>query len=95
MKLRTKIPAGALSATQYLAFDAIAGEFANSTLRITTRQTIQFHGVIKGRLKKTIKSITITETDTPAAPPTTSTTSTTAAPTTVAPTSVAPTTTGG
>ena len=55
--IRTRIPAGLLTAGQYLAFDRIADEFANGSLRITTRQTIQFHGVIKRRLKSSIRKI--------------------------------------
>lgn len=57
MMVRTKIPAGILKPEQYLAFDRISDEFANGTLRITTRQTIQFHGIIKGNLKQTIASL--------------------------------------
>jgi sulfite reductase (ferredoxin) len=55
--VRTKIPGGRLGAVQYLALDEIAGRFANGTLRITTRQDIQFHGVIKSDLKATIGTI--------------------------------------
>src|SRR5204862_3824336 len=39
------------------AFDDLAGRYANQTLRITTRQDFQFHGVIKHRLKNTIRAI--------------------------------------
>ena len=54
---RCAIPAGVLTADQYLALDRIADDHANGTLRITTRQGIQFHGVIKKNLKSTIKRI--------------------------------------
>jgi sulfite reductase (ferredoxin) len=57
LMVRTRLPGGRLSAAQYLALDAIADRFGNSTLRITTRQTIQFHGVVKAALKETIASI--------------------------------------
>src|SRR2546423_3323731 len=52
LMVRTRLPGGRLSAAQYLALDAIAERYANSTLRITTRQTIQFHGVVKAELKE-------------------------------------------
>lgn len=55
--LRLRLPGGAMRADQYLAFDRIADEFANGTLRITTRQTFQFHGVIKGELRPTLQAI--------------------------------------
>ncbi len=55
--VRVALPAGLLTAEQYLAFDAIAGAHANGTLRITTRQGFQFHGVLKGELKPTIQAI--------------------------------------
>ncbi|NIR45779.1 MAG: NADPH-dependent assimilatory sulfite reductase hemoprotein subunit, partial [Gemmatimonadetes bacterium] len=55
--VRLKLPGGRLTADQYLALDELAGRYANGTLRITTRQDIQFHGVIKADLKKTIASI--------------------------------------
>src|SRR5262245_61935681 len=55
--VRTKFPAGVLSGEQYLGCDRIATEYANNTLRITTRQDFQFHGVIKSDLRQTIKSL--------------------------------------
>jgi sulfite reductase (ferredoxin) len=55
--VRCKIPGGRLTAAQYLALDALADRYANGTLRITTRQGIQFHGVVKGELKATIAGI--------------------------------------
>src|SRR5437868_14030487 len=45
--IRTKTPGGSLTAKQYLEFDRIAGDLGNNTLRITTRQGIQFHGILK------------------------------------------------
>jgi sulfite reductase (ferredoxin) len=57
LMVRTRLPGGQLTAAQYLALDAIADRFGNGTLRITTRQTIQFHGVVKAALKETIASI--------------------------------------
>jgi sulfite reductase (ferredoxin) len=55
--LRTRLPGGQLTARQYLLLDEIAERYANGTLRITTRQTIQFHGVIKGELRTTVRGI--------------------------------------
>lgn len=54
--VRTKNPAGGeLTAEQWLAHDDIAEKFADGTLRITTRQDIQFHGIGKENLKNSIK----------------------------------------
>ncbi len=58
--VRCKIPAGRLSAEQYLGVDALAGTYANGTLRFTTRQGIQLHGVLKRDLKATIAGINAT-----------------------------------
>jgi sulfite reductase beta subunit-like hemoprotein len=55
--IRVALPGGILSADQYLAFDDLAGRFANGTLRVTTRQGFQFHGVLKGDLKPTIAGV--------------------------------------
>jgi sulfite reductase (ferredoxin) len=54
---RVRIPGGRLTAAQYLALDDLAGRYANGSLRITTRQSIQFHGVVKPGLKSTIAEI--------------------------------------
>src|ERR1700756_2892032 len=55
--VRVRIPGGRLTADQYLALDALADRYANGSLRITTRQSIQFHGVVKAGLKSTIAEI--------------------------------------
>jgi len=55
--VRVRIPGGRLTAEQYLGLDAIAGDHADGTLRITTRQSIQFHGVVKSRLKAAIAAV--------------------------------------
>ncbi|ABI61807.1 NADPH-dependent assimilatory sulfite reductase hemoprotein subunit [Granulibacter bethesdensis] len=55
--LRVRMPGGRMTAAQYLALDGLADEYSNGTLRITTRQAIQFHGIIKGNLKPTIAAI--------------------------------------
>jgi len=55
--VRVRIPGGRLTASQYLALDALAGRYADGSLRITTRQSIQFHGVLKAGLRATIAKI--------------------------------------
>ena len=55
--VRSKLPGGDLTAAQYLEHDKIAGELGNGTLRITTRQGFQTHGVLKGNLKECIQRI--------------------------------------
>ena len=54
---RLRIPGGVLTAPQWLAMDRLARERANFTLRLTTRQTIQFHGIIKSNLRPAIGAI--------------------------------------
>src|SRR5881394_4339792 len=55
--VRVRIPGGRLTADQYLALDGLADRYANGSLRVTTRQSIQFHGVLKPGLKATIAAI--------------------------------------
>ena len=55
--VRTKIPGGKLTSEQLLAELDLCDEVGNTTLRITTRQGLQLHGVIKQNLKKTIARI--------------------------------------
>ena len=55
--VRVALPAGALDADQYLALEEVADRHANGTLRVTTRQGFQFHGVLKGDLKATIAEV--------------------------------------
>ena len=57
MMIRTRIPGGIVSPEAYLAHDRIAGELGNGTLRVTTRQDFQLHGVLKGDLKRAIRAI--------------------------------------
>jgi sulfite reductase (NADPH) hemoprotein beta-component len=54
---RLRVPGGVLSREQYLAMDRLADERGNQTLRITTRQSIQFHGVIKTNLRPALRQI--------------------------------------
>lgn len=55
--VRCKIPGGRLTAEQYLAVDELAEKYANGTLRFTSRQGIQLHGVLKTNLHDTIAGI--------------------------------------
>jgi sulfite reductase (ferredoxin) len=55
--VRVRIPGGRLTAEQYLALDALADRYADGSLRVTTRQSIQFHGVVKPGLKLAIAEI--------------------------------------
>jgi len=65
--IRTRLPGGVCTAKQWLALDEIARRYANGTLRVTTRQAFQFHGVIKTELKATLQAINATLIDTIAA----------------------------
>jgi sulfite reductase (NADPH) hemoprotein beta-component len=57
MMVRTSIPGGVLTAPQWVAFDNLAANYGNNTLRITTRQCIQFHGIVKSNLRSLIKGL--------------------------------------
>ena len=55
--LRVRLPGGRCTAQQYLMLDRLADERGNSTLRLTTRQTFQLHGVLKGNVKPLIQGM--------------------------------------
>ncbi len=55
--IRVRVPGGVCSPKQWLAMDKIATDYANGTLRLTTRQAFQFHGVIKSNLKHSMQAI--------------------------------------
>jgi sulfite reductase (ferredoxin) len=55
--IRSRIPGGSLTAEQYLVEDELAERYGNGSLRFTTRQSIQLHGVLKGNLHATIHEI--------------------------------------
>ncbi|HTQ50162.1 MAG TPA: NADPH-dependent assimilatory sulfite reductase hemoprotein subunit [Candidatus Acidoferrales bacterium] len=57
MMIRSRIPGGVMTANQWRVFDELAWLYGNNTLRITTRQTIQFHGVVKANLRLVVKKI--------------------------------------
>lgn len=55
--LRVRLPGGRCTPAQWLMLDKLADERANGSLRLTTRQTFQFHGILKGNLKPLIKGM--------------------------------------
>lgn len=57
MMVRLRLPGGVLTPAQYLACDALAARHANNTLRVTSRQSLQFHGVLKSNLGPLIRGI--------------------------------------
>ena len=65
--IRTRTPGGVLTPSQWLKLDAVAQAHAERGLRITTRQAIQFHGVVKQDLKATMQAINAALIDTLAA----------------------------
>jgi sulfite reductase (NADPH) hemoprotein beta-component len=65
--IRIRVPGGVASPHQWLETDRLATEFANGTIKLTTRQAFQFHGIIKTNLKRTIAEINQAAMDTIAA----------------------------
>jgi sulfite reductase (NADPH) hemoprotein beta-component len=55
--VRARIPGGVIPAAQYLAFDDLATRFGNNTLRITSRQSFQWHGIVKQGLGPLMRGI--------------------------------------
>ena len=55
--LRVRLPGGRATPEQWLVLDRLADEIASPSLRLTTRQTFQFHGVLKGNVKKLIQGM--------------------------------------
>jgi len=55
--IRLRLPGGLVSPEQWIKLDDIAGTFANGSLRLTTRATFQYHGVIKSNLRRTMQAI--------------------------------------
>ena len=65
--IRVRVPGGVTSPQQWLALDELSDKYADKTLKLTTRQAFQFHGVFKRNLKKTIQEINKSLLDTIAA----------------------------
>lgn len=55
--IRARIPGGVVQPDQYLAFDKLCAEFGNNTLRLTSRQSVQWHGVVKNKLGPLMKGL--------------------------------------
>ncbi|MBX7123793.1 MAG: NADPH-dependent assimilatory sulfite reductase hemoprotein subunit [Opitutaceae bacterium] len=55
--LRVRLPGGRCTPQQWQVLDSLADRFGIQSLRLTTRQTFQFHGVLKGNLKPLIKGL--------------------------------------
>jgi sulfite reductase (NADPH) hemoprotein beta-component len=55
--IRVRLPGGVCQPQQWLTLDELAHRYGNGTLRLTTRQTFQFHGIPKNNLKRTIQEI--------------------------------------
>jgi sulfite reductase (NADPH) hemoprotein beta-component len=54
--IRLRLPGGFLTPEQWIATQDIAGENTTGVIKITTRQTIQLHGLVKSKIKPTIQS---------------------------------------
>lgn len=65
--IRIRVPGGVATSQQWIETDRLATQFANGTIKLTTRQAFQFHGIIKTNLKRTIKEINDAAMDTIAA----------------------------
>lgn len=65
--VRLRLPGGVVTPAQWLTLDALADSHGNGTLRITDRQTFQFHGVVKPKLKSLIQGLRTAGLDTIAA----------------------------
>ena len=55
--IRVRLPGGVASAAQWLKMDELSDKFGNGTLKLTTRQAFQLHGVFKNVLKSTIQGM--------------------------------------
>lgn len=65
--IRVRVPGGVATPAQWIKMDDLADHYANGTIKLTTRQAFQLHGVIKTQLKKTIQEINAAAMDTIAA----------------------------
>ncbi|ROW08031.1 hypothetical protein VPNG_06084 [Cytospora leucostoma] len=55
--IRCRLPGGVSTPLQWIQMDEIASTLGNETMKLTTRQTFQFHGVVKGKLKPAMRAI--------------------------------------
>ena len=61
--IRLRLPGGFLSAGQWIALHEVAGQYSTGVIKITTRQTVQLHGVMKSKLKPTLQSFNAAKLD--------------------------------
>jgi len=54
--VRLRVPGGLLTPEQWIAIHHVAGENSTGTIKVTTRQTIQLHGILRSRIKPTLKA---------------------------------------
>ncbi|MCC9023652.1 assimilatory sulfite reductase (NADPH) hemoprotein subunit [Bacillus nakamurai] len=65
--LRVRMPGGVSTPAQWLVMDELSQKYGNHTLKLTTRETFQMHGILKWNMKKTIQEINAALLDTIAA----------------------------
>ncbi|KIX20816.1 sulfite reductase subunit beta [Flavobacterium sp. 316] len=65
--IRLRIPGGVINAEQWIATHDISEEYGTGTLKITTRQTLQLHGLLKHQLRPTIQAFNVAKLDSIAA----------------------------
>ncbi|WP_445429949.1 assimilatory sulfite reductase (NADPH) hemoprotein subunit [Bacillus atrophaeus] len=65
--LRVRMPGGVSTPAQWLVMDDLSQKYGNNTLKLTTRETFQMHGILKWNMKKTIQEINAALLDTIAA----------------------------
>ena len=65
--IRVRVPGGVCTPKQWVGIDDLSNKFADGTLKLTTRQAFQLHGILKRNLKQTMKEINDTLLDTLAA----------------------------
>ena len=65
--IRLRLPGGFLTADQWIGLYHIAGEHSTGSIKITTRQTVQLHGILKSHIKPTIQSFNTLQLDSIAA----------------------------
>lgn len=61
---RLRLPGGVLKADQWVALHHVAGEHSTGTIKITTRQTVQLHGILKSHIKPTMQAFNTAGIDT-------------------------------
>jgi sulfite reductase (NADPH) hemoprotein beta-component len=65
--IRLRLPGGLMNAEQWIGLNHIAGEYSTGVIKITTRQTIQLHGIVKAEIKPTISAFNTFQLDSIAA----------------------------